>query len=447
MVDIDKSDEAELLRFVEQHVRKQKADIEKNGGDLSKHDLTADAFKAARKDGFDSGVIRNLWQNGDLTHLDKIILGEDEMVESLNGLAKALLEDFYGNKDPVINGKKVDTGSLELDGIDTKDYPDFADAYVAAASFEDGTPLTDDELQELHDKFPDFVYNKVVDSLNEDGKEIEEAKSKVQQQFDYNEDNNYHTENALLLAKHFGTPDEVAAVKAALVHRNNHGGYGQNGAHHIDTVDLMHRKYGHKIKMKDAQDIVDEAGVLKSIKRGLKGWDGKGHVQDIKDQTKNSSDHTLITLAKTEKETPPEGSPRNLQTKLINRELKKRYGVEEDMVDEAGDAYDRDLDNQANRYWGGGQTAEWIEMIKDELGEKKEELSKNNDATDEDFKYMVIDAAFKSLKSKLGHKLKNDADEDKLSDLVSDVADEYPWTHDDEMMEHMKVLSGLKKKI
>jgi hypothetical protein len=50
------------------------------------------------------------------------------------------------------NGKPVDVSSIEIDGIDTEDYPDFVDAYIIAADYEDGTPLTDDELQELEDQ-------------------------------------------------------------------------------------------------------------------------------------------------------------------------------------------------------------------------------------------------------------------------------------------------------
>ena len=45
------------------------------------------------------------------------------------------------------NGKPVNVGSVEIDGIDTDDYPDFVDAYIAAAEYEDGTPLTDEELE------------------------------------------------------------------------------------------------------------------------------------------------------------------------------------------------------------------------------------------------------------------------------------------------------------
>ena len=48
---------------------------------------------------------------------------------------------------PILNGKKVI--DLEVDGVDPKDYPDFSDAYFSYACYEDGTPLTDDELDKL----------------------------------------------------------------------------------------------------------------------------------------------------------------------------------------------------------------------------------------------------------------------------------------------------------
>jgi hypothetical protein len=40
----------------------------------------------------------------------------------------------------------LDYSSIEIDGVDSRDYPDFSDAHVAYAEWKDGTPLTDDEL-------------------------------------------------------------------------------------------------------------------------------------------------------------------------------------------------------------------------------------------------------------------------------------------------------------
>ena len=57
---------------------------------------------------------------------------------------------------------------IEVDGIDTRDYPDFCDAYIAGATIEleDGTfrDATDAELDELNED-SDFVYAAVENYL------------------------------------------------------------------------------------------------------------------------------------------------------------------------------------------------------------------------------------------------------------------------------------------
>jgi hypothetical protein len=55
--------------------------------------------------------------------------------------------------------KCVDTGSLEIDGVDHRDAPDFSDAFFSAGKFKDGTDMTDDELIELADQHPDLLYD------------------------------------------------------------------------------------------------------------------------------------------------------------------------------------------------------------------------------------------------------------------------------------------------
>ena len=66
-----------------------------------------------------------------------------------------------------INGKPVDMGSIELEDVDPRDYPDFSDAYIAAASFEDGTPLTDQECEQLNQEHGDIVNDLAHESLHE----------------------------------------------------------------------------------------------------------------------------------------------------------------------------------------------------------------------------------------------------------------------------------------
>lgn len=49
-----------------------------------------------------------------------------------------------------LNGKNVI--DVEVDGFNYWDYPDFCDAYFSYATYEDGTELTDAELDELTEK-------------------------------------------------------------------------------------------------------------------------------------------------------------------------------------------------------------------------------------------------------------------------------------------------------
>jgi len=53
--------------------------------------------------------------------------------------------------------------NIEVDGIDTADYPDFCDAYIAAAEY-NGKELTDEQLDVLNNN-SNFVYSCVVDLI------------------------------------------------------------------------------------------------------------------------------------------------------------------------------------------------------------------------------------------------------------------------------------------
>ena len=63
-----------------------------------------------------------------------------------------------------LNGRKVI--DLEVDGIDLRDSPDFSDAYFSYACYEDGTPLTDEELDKLAEQNADVLWEKAYDSLH-----------------------------------------------------------------------------------------------------------------------------------------------------------------------------------------------------------------------------------------------------------------------------------------
>jgi len=54
--------------------------------------------------------------------------------------------------------------NIEIESIDTKDYPDFCDAFISYAEYEDGTPLSDWELDELSQD-ADFLYELIYFKL------------------------------------------------------------------------------------------------------------------------------------------------------------------------------------------------------------------------------------------------------------------------------------------
>jgi GNAT superfamily N-acetyltransferase len=57
----------------------------------------------------------------------------------------------------MLNGKQIDPGTIEIEGVDMRDYPDFSDAFISYACFADGTELTDAELEQLNNQEGELV--------------------------------------------------------------------------------------------------------------------------------------------------------------------------------------------------------------------------------------------------------------------------------------------------
>ena len=64
-------------------------------------------------------------------------------------------------KERKLNTSKLE--SVEVDGIDFKDYPDFCDAYISYAEI-DGIELTDEQYEEVNDD-SQLVYEYVMCEL------------------------------------------------------------------------------------------------------------------------------------------------------------------------------------------------------------------------------------------------------------------------------------------
>jgi hypothetical protein len=85
---------------------------------------------------------------------------------------------FAESSRPVmLNGKDIDMDSLEVDGVDHNDHPDYSDAYFSNAKYMDGTPLDDHELDDLTDNYRDIVNQMANHSMWEgmDDENVDEA--------------------------------------------------------------------------------------------------------------------------------------------------------------------------------------------------------------------------------------------------------------------------------
>lgn len=74
--------------------------------------------------------------------------------------------DWFGSNDEIVifrdsdaakeccdglNNPNVDYSTAQLDGIDTRDYPDFSDAFISYVETFDGIPLEDEQLEKLNE--------------------------------------------------------------------------------------------------------------------------------------------------------------------------------------------------------------------------------------------------------------------------------------------------------
>lgn len=60
-----------------------------------------------------------------------------------------------------LNYSKI--SNVQVDGINTQDYPDFCDAFICAADYK-GEPMNEEELEWINTD-PDFVYDSTLKQL------------------------------------------------------------------------------------------------------------------------------------------------------------------------------------------------------------------------------------------------------------------------------------------
>lgn len=98
----------------------------------------------------------------------KNYLAKEERIKHQRQLAQAELakegkiilldSSFYISDDHELCQRCVDVASIEIEGIDGRDYPDFSDAFVSKANWDNGEPLSEDELNELQNQHSGLIY-------------------------------------------------------------------------------------------------------------------------------------------------------------------------------------------------------------------------------------------------------------------------------------------------
>jgi hypothetical protein len=62
-----------------------------------------------------------------------------------------------------LNMKEVDQDTLEVDGVDRRDYPDLCDSFFSFGLYADGTEMTAEELDEMRKRLEEAkVDNKMI---------------------------------------------------------------------------------------------------------------------------------------------------------------------------------------------------------------------------------------------------------------------------------------------
>lgn len=71
-------------------------------------------------------------------------------------------EGFINFTPETFDPDKID--DYQFHGVDTRDYPDFSDAYLTDVYY-DGKEVTEEELEYIEEEHPDWVYDKLMDWL------------------------------------------------------------------------------------------------------------------------------------------------------------------------------------------------------------------------------------------------------------------------------------------
>ena len=80
-----------------------------------------------------------------------------------NNFVETAFSTYYNFLPVPFKNRAVRHDSITIDGIDTSDYPDFSDAFINYAEWEDGTELSQAELEEFAEANTSIPNEKIMD--------------------------------------------------------------------------------------------------------------------------------------------------------------------------------------------------------------------------------------------------------------------------------------------
>ena len=88
---------------------------------------------------------------------------------------KGVAEGLPNQEEISLRGRPVDINTIEIDGVDRRDHPDYADAYISYAEYTDGTELNEYELDMLNNEYGDLVNQMANDSYMDSWDDMRDA--------------------------------------------------------------------------------------------------------------------------------------------------------------------------------------------------------------------------------------------------------------------------------
>ena len=195
----------------------------------------------------------------------------------------------------------------------------------------------DDEATKVHQRKMQMIQGKMQKLKNNEEVELgEECEillgeaahtdvAAVKSKYKENESNNRHTENAELLAKHFGSKYDQNNVAKAKAYRDKHKGYGNDllSRHHAKLADDVHSKLYHHIS-EEVEELEETSDALAASAYARKIADNNRKYKNaVKAQQRRANDRKLAAQNK-----PTDSNPQNEEYDPLDESFMKSHSMD-----------------------------------------------------------------------------------------------------------------------